>query len=109
MRSRTFKCRDCGTPIFVDDDQRAQSGKRIPLESEGVPHQCGGRDNDNDSIVREQDLEAYRRTMSSQLEAMGKKINELEALIGRDLPLQRLIKLEQEMLEMRLKLKNKLI
>jgi hypothetical protein len=35
-----FPCKSCGEPIHLDDEVLSESGKRIPLEGDGRPHNC---------------------------------------------------------------------
>jgi hypothetical protein len=40
-QSPSYQCNyGCGTDIHFDDDVKSESGKSIPLESSGEPHNC---------------------------------------------------------------------
>ena len=112
MRTNTFKCRNCGTMIYLDDEVLSPSGKKIPLDdADDQPHECEGRDSP-DPISKSQDAEALKRVVDEyrkQLEAMGNRISQLEAIHGKDIPLQRLLAVEQGLFELRQLFKNKLL
>jgi hypothetical protein len=49
MSSKPLKCnRGCGTTIHFDDYHVSKTGKKIPLEEDGEPHQCPNSDYQKD-------------------------------------------------------------
>jgi hypothetical protein len=44
--SEPFSCKDCGGELYVTDDLRSKSGKRIPINTANdEPHRCPNRRN----------------------------------------------------------------
>jgi hypothetical protein len=40
---RYYNCRNCGQPIYFDENQKSKNDKFIPLDKEaGQPHVCSG-------------------------------------------------------------------
>ena len=82
-KTKHFTCKNCSVEIYLDDEVKAPSGKRIPLEFDtDSPHQCQGKPDARKEMEIKEDQQysqkATERTLIERVEALEKRIGILE-------------------------------
>lgn len=103
VKTNSFACKNCGTQIYLDDERLSLGGKRIPLEeATDSPHQCAGKQQgggDLELTIRIATLEMNMQNIMRDMENITRELKEL----GGSVPLNRLIRLEQEVAGLKMK------
>lgn len=93
MSSKPLKCnKGCGTTIHFDDRHLSQSGKKIPLEEDGEPHQCPNSDYSKNkgpgrSSYQDSNTDLVFEAIKVELNNMKIKLDSMEIKIDRALHL----------------------
>jgi hypothetical protein len=75
MSAKPLKCnRGCGTTIHFDDYHVSKTGKKIPLEEDGEPHQCPNSDYQKEQGQRRGGIDG---SGYYDLNALGQKIDKI--------------------------------